>query len=303
MASGKSGLGLARAGSSWGVGLLAFWAFTLGMSPGSGEAARLSQVLTARDLSRPILLDQNGRQLQLPSTLDPHPLIPTGSTPTYLAFALHGGEDLPAGISSIAASPTDPAGAVGPLDLNRLVKAELDSSLAGSNMAVVATPGRAYLVELLPSYRPGAGAGSSSTAGSLIPGVANPLAAYPNLNHWVSLLAGAATANTYSSANTSTTTNLASTDPVTNWLNSVPTKLLSWTNRGIDQLETLLDLRRNQVLRRERPTANKPSLNLEAQVLGPPPAPIPEPGTWLCFGVVVGGGAIWERIRRRNRTD
>ena len=38
-----------------------------------------------------------------------------------------------------------------------------------------------------------------------------------------------------------------------------------------------------------KPTATKPSLNLEAQVINPPlPAPIPEPSSWLIFGLAVG---------------
>ena len=41
-----------------------------------------------------------------------------------------------------------------------------------------------------------------------------------------------------------------------------------------------------------KPTTTKPSLNLEAQVVSTPlPAPIPEPGTWLIFGMIAGSAA------------
>ncbi len=66
------------------------------VAPGRCDAAKLSSFLTSKDLARPLLLDQNGQQLQLPSSHHSHPVFPRGSTPTYLAVPLSGGEHLPA---------------------------------------------------------------------------------------------------------------------------------------------------------------------------------------------------------------
>src|SRR6516225_3605200 len=88
------------------------------------HAARLGQFLTRKDLSRPLLLDQNGNQLQLPSQPHPHPSLTPGSTPTYLAFPLHGGEHLPIGTPTIDSQAQAGSNGVGPLDFNTIVKAE-----------------------------------------------------------------------------------------------------------------------------------------------------------------------------------
>src|SRR5262249_32912987 len=69
--------------------LLSFLGIGLGLALRS-EAATLSAILTAADRSRPELLDQNGRQLQLPSRDHPHPALPQGTIATYLAFPLYG---------------------------------------------------------------------------------------------------------------------------------------------------------------------------------------------------------------------
>jgi PEP-CTERM motif len=52
-----------------------------------------------------------------------------------------------------------------------------------------------------------------------------------------------------------------------------------------------------------KPTATKPSLNLEAQVIDPPlPSPIPEPSSWLIFGLALGAVGLHRQLRRCARS-
>jgi hypothetical protein len=118
--------------------------------PSQCQAAKLSRFLTQKDLSRPILLDQNGKQLQLPSSFDPHPSLPQGSTPTYLAVPLYGGEHLPMGAPTIDVGTQVVSNGIGPLDLNSAIKAQLDTALNLSGLALVDTSQQNYLVEYLP---------------------------------------------------------------------------------------------------------------------------------------------------------
>ena len=142
--------------------------------PSRSDAAKLSSFLTPKDLARPVLLDQNGQQLLLPSANRPQLAIPQGSTPTYLAIPLFGGEHhLPAGTSTIF---TGQAGAAtGPLDFNASVVAQVNAALAKSGLVAVDTPHQNYVVEYLPRL-------SRSLAG-LTTGVPGASATAPRRNH------------------------------------------------------------------------------------------------------------------------
>jgi PEP-CTERM motif len=70
--------------------------------------------------------------------------------------------------------------------------------------------------------------------------------------------------------------------------------VLQWTSSELSDLEKALKIN-------QKATATKPSLNLAAQILVPPlansstaplPAPIPEPSTWLIFGLILGGAGL-----------
>ena len=153
-------------------GLAASLVMVLGLGltiPTRSEASRLSTYLSSSDLARPEVLDQNGVQLQLPSPDHPHPTRASGSTPTYVAFPLHGGEHLPTGTETLVAGSQAGQTTVGPLDFDATLKAKLNAALAASTsaVAVVDTPNRDYLVEYLPRHaRSQSGSTSSAqTAG------------------------------------------------------------------------------------------------------------------------------------------
>ena len=155
--------------------------------PTRSDAAKLSSFLTPKDLARPLLLDQNGQQLELPSSHRSTPSFPQGSIPTYLVIPLSGGEHLPGGTTTIFTGQGGPA--VGPLDFNASVKTQVDSALANSGLVAVDTPQQNYVLEYLPRL-------SRSLAGSTTATSTTPSATGSSAKP------GAATATTSSSSAT-----------------------------------------------------------------------------------------------------
>jgi len=248
--------------------------------PSRSEAAKLSQFLTRKDLSRPLLLDQNGTQLQLPSATDHHPSLPQGSTPTYLALPLYGGEHLPVATPTIDSGAQAGTSGVGPLDLSAVVKAELNAALNTSELALVDTSKQNYLVEYLPqrvrSHLDSA-AGSATTSGS-------------------------SSTTDHKSKNSS---------------NSFYSKLVSasqwdkWANSGLSDLKKLLNISSSSSSSSSGSKHPKSASNIkiEAQVLTSvgqmsgtvQPSPIPEPSGWMIFTLLLGAAGLGYRLRRGQR--
>jgi hypothetical protein len=252
------------------------------------EAAKLSTYLTAKDLARPEVLDQNGKLLTLDSSQNSHSALPSGSKPTYAAFPLYGGEHLPVGITTIAAGAQAGETTVGPLDFDSTIKANLTAALTASatGMAVVDTPKQNYLVEYLPRY-------AQTLAGTTTPSQTNN-----RVQTWLATVA-AGVGNTMTPAQLAKSSSNSSTDELSRLLNAGSSTLTDWTNKGITELEKVLDINSSKA------TATKPSLNLEAQVIESPQplaSPIPEPSTWLIFSLLLGAGGLRQRLRRRVGT-
>jgi hypothetical protein len=211
--------------------------------PSTSQAGKLETYLTHADLSGRVVLDQNGEELTLPSPRDRHPSLANGSTPTYLAIPLNGGEHLPGSLPIIDAVAQQGQTTVGPLNLDALVKGKLDAILDSSRLAIVDAPGRNYLVEFLPSQ--------------------------------VRLISGKEKADG------------STTNPVkelTHLVNIGSNQWSKWTQSGMNELERFLNLSNSKT------PSSKPSLNLEAQLVGAPlAAPIPEPSTWLIFAALFAG--------------
>jgi len=250
--------------------------------PSRSEAAKLSEFLTRKDLSRPLLLDQNGTQLQLPSATDHHPSLPQGSTPTYLALPLYGGEHLPVAAATIDAGAQAGSNGVGPLNLNSVVKAELNAALDTSGLVLVDTPKQNYLVEYLPHFARShqgstAGSGTTSAAGST---------------------SSSATGQKTASSSTSSLSKLLTASQWDKWANS-----------GLSDLKKLLNI--NSSSSNSKSSTSKPSLNIQAQVLGSNdqasgpgsvlPSPIPEPSGWMIFALLLGAAGLGHGMRRRQR--
>jgi hypothetical protein len=243
------------------------------------EAAKLDANLTAKDRSQAELLDQNGNLLlNLGSSHHLPSVLPSGSTPAYVAYPLLGGEHLPFGLVTLTSNSQSGETTVGPLNFDSTLKASLDAALttSASRMAVVDTPQQNYLVEYLPRYArslhgstTGANSTTSSTGQTAI-----------------------ATQSTNAGSNASLTSDL------TRLLNKSSSTLSSLSSKGIADIEHILRIKSS------KPTATKPSLNLEAQVLSsspqPLPSPIPEPSTWLVFSLILGAAGLRQRLRRRS---
>jgi hypothetical protein len=254
------------------------WVLILGFgltSPTPCRAAKISSHLTPKDRSQRELLDQNGARLNLGVLIHPHKA-PSESTPTYVAFPLHGGEHLPAGLTTLVAGSQAGQATVGPLELDSTLKASLDAALAASSkgLAVVDTPNQNYLVEYLPRYArtlSGSSAGYSTWLAAEAPGV------------------GPTTAPT-------TTSSSSATDPLTRLLNEGQSTVANLGSKSMADLEKLLGIHSS------KPTATKPSLNLEAQVLDTPQpqsSSVPEPSTWLIFGLMLSAAGVRQRLARR----
>jgi hypothetical protein len=89
----------------------------------------------------------------------------------------------------------------------------------------------------------------------------------------------------------------AASNPVnelTDLLNTGSNQFSKWTQSGMNELEKLLNISNSKLL------SSKPSLNLEAQLVGSPlPSPIPEPNTWLVFaGLIAGATGLKLRLGR-----
>ena len=239
-------------------------------APPNCLAEKLSSFLTPQDLARPLLLDQNGQQLQLPRAGLDHPAYPHGSIPTYLVIPTSGGEHLPAGTSTIFTGQGGPA--VGPLDWTAIVKAKVDAAIATSGLVAVDTPHQNYVVEYLPRL-------SRSLAGSTT-GVSST----PPVQS--------------TTTGSSTTPSKSPTVPSTSTSNEL-SQFFGGNLSSFGQLakNTMSDVKNLLHIDSSKPTTTKPSLNLEAQVIDPPlPAPIPEPGTWMVFAVLAAAAGL--RVRR-----
>jgi hypothetical protein len=223
--------------------------------PTTSEAAKLDSYLTSEDLSGRIVFDQNGQKLTLPTAQDRHVTLPTGSTPTYLAIPLNGGEHLPSGLPIVDAGAQQGETTVGPLNFDALFKAKLDSTLDASRLAIVDTPSRNYLVEFLPAQVRSL-AGKQKAGG----GTSNPI------------------------------------NELARVFNTSSNQWSKWTQSGMNELERLLNITNSKTL------SFKPSLNLEAQLVGSPlAAPIPEPSTWLVFAELIGAAAALKLMVKTSR--
>jgi hypothetical protein len=257
------------------------------------EAARLGSYLTAQDRSQPRVLSETGTPIPLRDSGHPDSVPPQGTAPAYLAFPLGGGEHLPSGTPTLTTEPQAVGTTVGPLNLNSVVQAELNAALDTSKMAVVETPKRNYAVEFLPRsarthVQLGSTVGSSpSSAGSSSRSLTTP------------------------SGSTSTSTSTSQVNPtiegiplseLEGWAKAGSSALAHWTRIGVNDLAKSLDLGNP----RARP--KKPGSKLEAQVLAPPlaeessssailPAAVPEPSTWLVFGVILGVTGLRRWVR------
>jgi hypothetical protein len=269
--SSQSGLGLA-------LGMVLGWSLA---SPCA--AAGLSTFLTARDRSRPVLLSETGQPIQLRSLIHPDPVPPQGTVPAYLAFPLYGGERLPSDTPTLATGPPAGQTTVGPLNLDPLVQAKLNAALDASGMAVVETPNRNYAVEFVPRYarshaQAGTTSGTASSSGSGA-GSSGGLATAP------------ASPSSASKSQPVQTINGIPTNELSHWVDLGTNQLIHWSSISVANLEKTLSIGSSNT------SDKKPGSSPAAEELQPPlAAPIPEPSSWLVFGLIVGAAGLRQWI-------
>ena len=265
------------------------------------QGAGIARYLTATDRSQVVLISESGLPIATRSVSHSGAAASQGDAPAYAAFPLLGGEHLPGGVPTVTTGSQSGGTPVGPLDLNPLVQANLNSALDGSRMAVVQTPNQSYAVEYLPRYARMQAHSASSTSSSTDSGQAAQSSS--------DSLSSASSLSTLASK---LTIEGIPASELSNWFKTGSNGLLSWTKNGLTDLEKTLHLSSSSIS--HKATAQKPSLNLAAQVLVPPasadssanplPAPIPEPSTWLVFGLMLGAAGLRQwgiKMRRAGR--
>jgi hypothetical protein len=244
------------------------------------RAAGIFRDLTPLDRSGPILLSQAGDVIALRSPGHPGAGLASSMPPAFLAFPLHGGEDIPAKTPAITTG-SEPG--VGPLDLTPAIQPTLDADLLATHGAVVHAPGGSYAVAILPRY-------------------ARALTAH-------AAASGSSTGNTLAS--------IFGITPQANWtIQGIPSnKLTQWVRTGTNEINHLTSLGLNRISKtigvKITPlpaTATATDTTTAAQTLIPPgpstpsPAPeayaTPEPAGWLVFGLILAAGVL----RRRHTT-
>ena len=267
------------------------------------EGAGIARYLTAVDRSQVVLISESGLTIASRSASHSGAAASQGDAPAYVAFPLLGGEHLPGGVPTVTTGSQSGGTPVGPLDLNPLVQASLNSALDGSRMAVVQTPNQSYAVEYLPRYALMqahlAALTTSSTSSSTDSGQAAQ-----------SSSESLSSASSLSTLASKLTIEGIPASQLSHWFKTGSNGLLSWTKNGLTDLEKTLHLSSSSS---HKATALKPSLNLAAEMLVPPPsadssgnplpAPIPEPNTWLVFGMMLGAAGFkqWGSKMRRAR--
>jgi hypothetical protein len=145
----------------------------LALNPGTPSLARAAQVasqikLDADDLSKPIVLDQYGHTLHLPTRSHTGPLVlADGAVPSYIAYLVDRDDTLPKGFPTVVTGPGEAARTTGPLHLDAQVKAHIDSSLAQNGSVAVSNGTGIFLVKPIPSVFGNNVTGESSDAPSL----------------------------------------------------------------------------------------------------------------------------------------
>ena len=116
----------------------------LGLAPAAPRQSRASQIastikLDAEDLDHPIVLDQNGQTIELPTKQQSGPVVLTdGAVPSYIAYQVGGDDSLPQRFPTVdSGSANSNQTTTGPLHLDALVKAQLDQTLAKDGRAAV----------------------------------------------------------------------------------------------------------------------------------------------------------------------
>lgn len=234
-----------------------------------------SHPLTEPELSRPFVLDQQGRRLSMAGggrALPPR--LPAGVAPTYLAYRLGDRSRAPEGAPVVASALGRGRPAMGPLGLDALAKEALDAELAKTGQVAVVTPRQAFLVE--------------SWGGSILSDVAG------ESKTWRAAVEAPARGPRPGGRGGSVE------GTIKGWYNTSSNAIKNWNQQALDAVKGMFKVDP------PKPVIIPPKT--AAQMLVPPepaaqamPAPVPEPGSLIVFAV---GATIaaWRFRSGRRRT-
>ena len=115
-------------------------------SPAAAVASNIK--LDADDLRHPLMLDQNGNRVAMPTR--GHPVVlASGVTPSYVAYTLDGDGSLPKNFPTVSTGAARAGQTTGPLHFNAVMQQKLDAELAQYGQTSVRTPTATYLVKPL----------------------------------------------------------------------------------------------------------------------------------------------------------
>lgn len=286
-------------------------ALAAGVSLAPSPKARAAQVASVKvDAAgiTPIILDQDGARLPLPTRRSGPVTLPAGSMPTYAAYPLRRFDSLTRDFPTVYSEGARAGKRTGPLHLDAIVQGKLDHELAKYGKSAVHTREGTYVVKPLAPVFGGVGSGGSSPA-----------------RIW---LANASPANSKTSTSTGSTTEAqaqALIPPATSTKAPIsygPNYLIrdlqnlfrlesgKFTNMNAQSLERL---KRDLGLSQPKNVAKHPAVTsppkTAAQVLdpvasgagSPQPAPIPEPSTLAFFGLALGAWGLRRGLNAKRR--
>jgi hypothetical protein len=265
--------------------------------------------LDADDLSQPIVLDQSGKVLALPSKQHPGSLIlANGVTPSYAAYTVDSDDSLPKGIPTVDTGSAKAGQTTGPLHLDAMVKAELDQELAQYGMAFLSTPSKTYLVKpLAPLF--GSTSGTTDTTAQAWLAEQAPIAK------------GSSNKGTKTSSSTqsqpqaqtlipSSITNSQLIKDLKNLFTLKSGKLVNLNITNLDNLKHDFNLNLGPPKNvASHPAVRNPSVVAAQTLVAPPsaaanpqPAPIPEPSTLTFLGLTLAAMGVRQQLGSRRHS-
>ena len=286
----------------------------LGLAPAAPRQSRASQIastikLDAEDLDHPIVLDQNGQTIELPTKQQSGPVVLTdGAVPSYIAYQVGGDDSLPQGFPTVdSGSANSNQTTTGPLHLDALVKAQLDQTLAKDGRAAVYNGQDTYLVKAIPPLFGTTGSSAGTTLAWLASQRSTSSSSSGTTQASVPIPAAPVQAQTLIPTSiTNPITNSKFVQDLEHLFTLKSGKLVNWNQQSLDALESDLKIDSpKNVAPKHLASTSKPVL--AAQVIDgtgsggtPQPAPVPEPGTLVVFGLVAAALAVLPRQAGRK---
>ncbi|QEH38669.1 hypothetical protein OJF2_72750 [Aquisphaera giovannonii] len=281
--------------------------------PGS-TALAASKKAAASVLTGPVVLDGDGRPLRLPTSVSSAGVVlQSNRTPSYLAYRVSNPRALDSSIPTVATHAG--AATTGPLYFNPAVKGQLAVALAASSSVAVNNGKSTTLLQPIPPIF-----SSATSNGKVLAWLASQAAASRNTADGAAASSGAPSSKTTTPA----AENLLSPNSIVNSItgNSLvkdiqslisqgPKGASKWNQESLDALKEQLRLHALDGV--TTPSAARAGTTVAAaQELSPPgsdgasavqPAPVPEPGSFVVFGLAASALAAraWSRRREASR--